>query len=62
MTDRNSYFDIEKAAHHYNLDIVTARRLLAEAREEFGDDVMMAELHAIRAIRRSAENTLKKAS
>ena len=62
MTDRISYFDIEKAARRYHLEIVIARRLLEEARQEFGNDEMMAELHAIRAIRRTAENTLKKAS
>jgi len=57
-----SYFDIEKVARRYHLDSGTARRLLAEAREEFGNDEMMAELHALRALRRFAAEEQKKAS
>ncbi len=33
MTDRERYFDIEKAAQRYQLDITIARRLLEEARQ-----------------------------
>ena len=49
-----NYFSIDKIAREYQLDLTTARRLLDEARQEFEDDEMMAELHTIRAIKRMA--------
>ena len=53
MSDHTYVFNIEEAARRYHVDTATARKLWEEAREEFGDDMMMAELHAIRAIRRT---------
>jgi len=57
-----SYFHIDKIAREYQLDLTIARRLLDEAREEFENDEMMAELHAIRAIKRMAATQQQKAS
>jgi len=48
------YFQIDEIARESQLDLTIARRLLDEARQEFKDDEMMAELHAIRAIKRIA--------
>ena len=62
MVNRTIVFNVEKAALRYHLDIATAHKILEEARQEFGDDAMMAELHAIRAIRRTAEKSINKAS
>jgi hypothetical protein len=62
MRIRTTVFNVENAALRYHADISTAHKLLEEARQEFGDDDMMAELHAIRAIRRTAQKSLKKAS
>ena len=56
------FFDIETTARRYHLEIAIARQLLDEARIACENDDMMAELHAIRAIRRTAENRFKKAS
>ncbi len=62
MGDQTNVFNVEEAARRYHVDITTARKLWEEARQEFGDDMMMAELHTIRAIRRVAEKSMKKAS
>ena len=60
--ESSHYFDIAKVAQRYHLDFDTARRLLAEARQEFENDDMMAELHTIRAIRRLSTAKMRKAS
>ena len=62
MSDHTYVFNIEEAARRYHVDIATVRKLWEEAREEFDDDMMMAELHTVRAIRRIAEKSMKKAS
>lgn len=49
-----NYFHIDQIAREYQLDLTIARRLLDEARQEFENDEMMAELHTIRAIKRMA--------
>lgn len=56
------YFYIDEITRKYQLDLTIARRLLDEAREEFENDEMMAELHAIRAIKRMATIQQQKAS
>jgi hypothetical protein len=62
MKIRMLVFNVENAALRYHADISIAHKLLEEARQEFGDDDMMVELHAIRAIRRTAQKKLKKTS
>ena len=57
-----SYFRVDEIAREYQLDLTIARRLLDEARQEFENDEMMAELHAIRAIKRMATKQQQKAS
>jgi len=57
-----NYFRIDQIAREYGLNLAIARRLLDEARQEFENDEMMAELHTIRAIKRMASVQRQKAS
>ena len=62
MGDHTNIFNVEEVARRYHVDISIAGKLWEETRREFGDDMMMAELHFVRAIRRIAEQSMKKAS
>lgn len=44
-------FDYKSFAEKNNIDKKTLDKIIEEAYEEFPDDEMMAELHAIRALR-----------
>lgn len=44
-------FDYESLAREYNIDPEELAHLVEEARKDFPNDDMMAELHVIRALR-----------
>ena len=57
-----NYIRIDQIAREYHLDLSIVQRLLDEARQEFEQDEMMAELHTICAIKRMATVQQQRAS
>ena len=60
MEPRELFFDIEKLANDYRISKELLESIITQAHSEFGDDHMMAELHALRAVRRLGLDTVKK--
>jgi len=54
MTDEPRYFQFRKLAQTLGLTAELVCRLVDEARSEFPDDEMLAELHIIRALKAAA--------
>jgi len=54
MTDEARYFQYQRLAQRLELTPELVHRLVHEARDEFPDDEMLAELYIIRALRAAA--------
>ena len=54
MTDEARYFQYWRLAQRLELTPDLVHRLVEEARDEFPDDEMLAELHIIRALKAAA--------
>lgn len=51
MRDNAIVFDYEALSQKYSIKPNVLKKIVDEARSEFGEDEMMAELHIVRALR-----------
>lgn len=59
MSETHSIFDLAALAQQYGISADSLEKLTKQARDEFGSDDMMVELHVVRAMRyaRKTEQT-----
>jgi len=51
MDNTPRIFEYEALSNKYNIEPDILKKIIDEARQEFGEDEMMVELHVIRALR-----------
>ncbi len=55
MEENTKVFDYLTLSQRYGIDANDLKRIIVEVQDEFKDDEMMAELHIVRAIRRTIQ-------